>query len=211
MSSCTSTPCFRNQGRDESASSFSVSWARSVHRATSRPQLPKRGFTTTGGSTATLSRAVTRCTVRGCGRPAASRTREVWSLSCVARIARSLFRTGMPLASRRPISQIPGSMPSRVGSTSSRESAASPGPSRLSASAGGTSSTSIPGGAAAASLTFVGFSRWETRASTRDSLRAGRPDRCCSTTLCPVGDHLANRAYAASQSAPLRSPRSACP
>ena len=148
--------------------------ARLSQSVTSRPQLPKRGLTTTGGSIGEIAGGAIMCAVRGCGRLAAWRMREVCSLSCVARSVRNLFRTWTPSASSRPTSQIPGSIPSRLGRTSSRASAASPGPSRPSVPSAGRSRTRRRAGPA----------RRASGSSRCDGVRRGRR---AFRTVCVLG------------------------
>jgi hypothetical protein len=153
-----STPCVRNQGRSEISASASLSSTCVVQSITSLPHDPNRGLRTTGSSTDPTSLVFSTCTVRGCGSPAASRIRDVCSLSCVAINALSGFRTGMPSFSRSPTSKLPFSIPSRLRRTSRRASAASPGPSQLRIRDGLTISAWTPSGAASTSLRFVSLS-----------------------------------------------------
>ena len=126
-------------------------------RKTSRPQLPKRGLTTSGGSISGTSPART-WTVAGCGTPAAVISRAVRSLSWAASSARAVLMTGTPLRSSHRSSSRPGSTPASVGVTSIRASATDPGPIRLRASVGAISSASMPRARhEETSMTFVSF------------------------------------------------------
>ena len=136
--------------------------AASSQRTTSRPQLPKRGLTTTGGSSGTLSVGAVTCVVRGWATPASPGRSLVASLSCAATSVPGRFRTWTPAPSSRASSQRPISIPSRLSATSSRPMATSPSPSVRAASSG--SRMRMPG-RASVSATFVLVRWWATIAT----------------------------------------------
>ena len=108
----------------------------SSQRITSRPQEPKRGLKTSGGSSSGSGSHGATCSVRGCGTPASNNACAVMSLSWAATSVRRPLSTDTPAAARRSRAQSPGSTPSSDSRTSRRPRATSPGPSRASACAG---------------------------------------------------------------------------
>jgi hypothetical protein len=80
----------------------------------------------------------------------------VRSLSCVANRAAASFKTTTRRASSAPSTHMPSSIPSSVGNTSSRPSAASPGRSTCSASSGDIGSQRTPSTIVSAIDSFVG-------------------------------------------------------
>ena len=196
-SSWTSAPWVRNHGADWSDRTCRWNASSSSQRTTSRPQLPKRGFTTTGTGTLPTGPSGWSTLVRGCGSPARRRSRAVRSLSCAASSALAGLSTRTPPASREPSAHRPSSTPSSVVRTSSRQSAVSPGPSSRSARSGESTSDSSPAGAAATSARFVSVSRRAIRASfmaamcqlpppPARALARFRPDVHQSDIACPV-------------------------
>lgn len=125
-------------------------------------------------------------------------TRAVRSLSCAASSAAGSFKTWTPRAASAPSAQRRSSMPSSLGSTSRRPSAASPGCRTSSARRGVIGSQLRPSAGASDSASFVGVDRaGDERKSHDASVAAARaggqgasPDRYRTPTrklLRPVG------------------------
>ena len=169
-SSCTRAPCCWNQSRCSSERRWRRKVISSLQSSTSRPQLPKRGLTTTGPSQSGTCPPGWRIRVRGCGSPAPCSTLAVSSLSCAASSAPARLSTTMPRAASEPSAQRPSSTPSRPSTTSSRPSATAPGCKSDEACSGTRIRASTPRGAAAARATFVAVRRWATIASSMRSL-----------------------------------------
>lgn len=159
----------------------------SAHRATSRPQLSKRGLTTTGPTGRGLRETSVTHHVRGCGRPAPWRSRAVTSLSCAAMRALVGFRTRTPRASNSPSERRPPSIPSSPGRTSTRPTATSPGTSHSTPSSGVAQIQPPP--PARARRRFVSFSTVAMRAK-RMPASSGRLGRLTIgfTTPAPPRD-----------------------
>ena len=165
-SSCSTAPCRWNQSRCSSERRWRRNAISSSQSSTSRPQLPKRGLTTSGPSQSGTWPPGWRMRVRGWGRPARWSTLAVRSLSCAASSAPARLRTLTPRAASEPSAQSPSSTPSSPSATSSRPSATAPGCSSDAACWGARIRASTPRGAAAARATFVAVRRWATIASS---------------------------------------------